>query len=289
MSIDIIQKRLDGYHCASRQDEEQALREITQEVALAALSRTDFFTQAVLQGGTCLRVFYALERFSEDLDFLLKAPGSNFRLDKYLRGLFQEFSAYGYHLEVIDREDPKTAVQKVFLKDDSLGKVLHLKHIRQDRSMTKIRIKLEIDTNPPAGGHVEVKYLAFPFAADVACQDEASLFAGKLHALLCREYTKGRDWYDLLFYSARRTMPDLAFLSAALDQNGPWAGQKITVTQQWCYAKLHERIHAIDWAAACADVRRFVPTRQLPSLDIWSADLFSSCIEWLDNSCNINS
>ena len=211
MSIDIIQKRLDGYRCGSRQDEEQALREITQEVALAALSRTDFFTQAVFQGGTCLRVFYALNRFSEDLEFLLKAPGRNFRLEKYLHGLFRELSAYGYRLEVVDRQEQKSAVQKIFLKDDSLGKVLHLKHIRQDRSMAKIRIKLEVDTNPPAGGNVEVKYLAFPFAVDVACQDETSLFAGKLHALLCREYVKGRDWYDLLFYSTRRTMPNLAF------------------------------------------------------------------------------
>jgi predicted nucleotidyltransferase component of viral defense system len=281
VSIDIIQKRLDGYRCASLQDEEHALREITQEVALAALSRTDFFAQAVFQGGTCLRVFYALNRFSEDLDFLLKEPGGNFRLEKYLHGLFREFSAYGYRLEVVDKKEPQSAVQKIFLKDDSLGKILHLKHIRQDRLMPKIRIKLEIDTNPPAGGHVEVKYLAFPFAVDVACQDEASLFAGKLHALLCREYVKGRDWYDLLFYSTRRTMPNLAFLSAAIDQNGFWAGQKLTVDQQWCYAQLLERIHTIDWAQARADVRRFVPAHELPSLDIWSADLFSSRIEWL--------
>jgi len=259
----------------------QALREITQEVALAALSRTDFFTQAVFQGGTCLRVFYALNRFSEDLDFLLKSPGRNFRIEKYLHGLSQEFSAYGYRLEVTDREDQKSTVQKIFLKDDSLGKILNLKHIRQDRSMPKIRIKLEIDTNPPAGGNVEIKYLAFPFAVDIACQDEASLFAGKLHALLCREYVKGRDWYDLLFYSTRKTMPNLAFLSAAIDQNGIWAGQKIKVDQKWCYARLLERIQAIDWAQARADVSRFVPVQELPSLDIWSVDLFSSRIEWL--------
>ena len=281
MSIDIIQKRLDGYRCASRQDEEQALREITQEVALAALSRTDFFTHAVFQGGTCLRVFYALNRFSEDLDFLLREPRRNFRLEKYLHGLFREFSAYGYRLEVVDRQEQESTVQKVFLKDDSLGKILQLKHIRQDRSIPKIRIKLEVDTNPPAGGDVEVKYLAFPFAAGVACQDEASLFAAKLHALLCREYVKGRDWYDLLFYSTRRTMPNLVFLSAAIDQNGPWAGQKIVVDREWCYVQLLERIHAIDWAVASADVRRFVPAGDLPSLDIWSADLFSSRIEWL--------
>ena len=147
--------------------------------------------------------------------------------------------------------------------------------------MSKIRIKLEIDTNPPAGSHAEVKYLAFPFAADVACQDEASLFAGKLHALLCREYVKGRDWYDLLFYSFRRTVPNLVFLSSAIDQNGPWTGQKIAVDTRWCYEQLCERIRTMDWAAASADVRRFVPAQDLPSLDIWSADLFSSRIEWL--------
>lgn len=147
MSVDIIQKRLDGFHCASRQDEERAIRAITQEVALAALSRLDFFSKAVFQGGTCLRVFYALNRFSEDLDFLLKAPDRKFRLEQYLRGLSREFSAYGYRLEIIDRKEKNSAVQKVFLKDDSLGKILHLNHIRQDRSMAKIRIKLEIDTS----------------------------------------------------------------------------------------------------------------------------------------------
>lgn len=281
MSIDIIQKKLDSYLCASLQDEQQALREITQEVALAALSRTDFFTHAVFQGGTCLRIFYALNRFSEDLDFLLKAPNRNFRLEKYLQGLFRELSAYGYHLEFVDRENQKGVVQKIFLKDDSLGKILYLKHIRQDRSMAKIRIKIEVDTNPPAGGHVEIKYLAFPFVADVVCQDEASLFAGKIHALLCREYAKGRDWYDLIFYSTRRTMPNMAFLSAAIDQNGPWAGQKIKIDQGWCYNQLLTRIQAIDWAAASADVRRFVPTQDIQSLDIWSAELFSSRIDWL--------
>ncbi len=281
MSIDIIQKRLDSFHCSSRQDEERAIREITQEVTLAALSRTDFFAKAIFLGGTCLRIFYGLDRFSEDLDFSLKMPNKKFRLDKYLQGLSQEFSAYGYRLEVVDRKEETSTVQKAFLKDDSLGKVLHLRHMRQDRSMAKIRIKLEIDTNPPLGGNVEAKYLAFPFAADVACQDESSLFAGKLHALLCREYVKGRDWYDLLFYSNRRTMPNLKLLSAAIDQNGPWSGQNILVDQSWCYAQLAEQIHRMDWSKVSADVRRFVSAQELPSLDIWSAALFASRIEWL--------
>ncbi|MBF0387123.1 MAG: nucleotidyl transferase AbiEii/AbiGii toxin family protein [Candidatus Omnitrophica bacterium] len=281
MSIDIIQKKLDSYRCASRQEEEQAIREITQEIALTALSRTDFFAHAAFQGGTCLRIFYALNRFSEDLDFILKAPEKDFQLEKYLPGMAREFAAYGYRLEVVDRERQKSTVQKVFLKDESLGKVLHLQHIRQDRSMAKIRIKMEIDTNPPAGGNHEVKYLMFPFAADIVCQDEPSLLAGKLHALLCREYVKGRDWYDLLFYSARRTRPNLTFLSAAIEQNGPWAGQKVLVDQAWCYARLCERIRAMDWAAVSADVRRFVQAHEQPSLNIWSVDLFLSCIKWL--------
>ena len=192
------------------------LREYLQYKILEIIFNSKIANKLSFLGGTALRIVHENTRFSEDLDFLLKAPGRNFQIEKYLHGLFREFSAYGYRLEVVDRDDEKSAVQKIFLKDDSLGKILHLKHIRQDRSMAKIRIKLEVDTNPPAGGNVEVKYLAFPFAADVACQDEASLFAGKLHALLCREYVKGRDWYDLLFYSARRTMPNLVFFSQVL-------------------------------------------------------------------------
>lgn len=281
MSVEIVQRRLDDYRCRSVQEEEHALREITQEVALAALGRADFYKLAAFQGGTCLRVFYALNRFSEDLDFILKHSSRAFGLERYLKGLSLEFEAYGYRMEVSDRSKEAKAVQKVLLKDGSLGRILHLKHLKADRSMPTIRIKLEVDTNPPAGGTFESKYLAFPFASEIACQDLPTLLAGKLHALLCREYVKGRDWYDLLFYAAKKTRPNLKFLSAALDQNGPWAGQAVVVDERWCAERLMDKIRALDWDAARADVRRFLKANEIPSLDVWGAPLFMDQVKWL--------
>ena len=193
MSVKIIQERFDAYQCGSQQEEENALREISQEIALAALSRVDFFKKAAFQGGTCLRIFYGLERFSEDLDFILKSPNKDFSLEPYIRNMALEFRSYGYRLEVSDRSKPENTVKKCFLKDDSLGKVLNLTHLKGATNVRKIKIKLEVDTNPPAGSGFVNKFLDFPFPFAVTLQDMDSLFAGKSHALLCREYTKRRD------------------------------------------------------------------------------------------------
>jgi len=274
MSVKIIQKRLETYRCASTQEEDYALREITQEVALAALSRTDFYKVAVFQGGTCLRIFYGLNRFSEDLDFILRESVPGFSWKKYLKSLSVEFKAYGYQTEIVDRSQVDSIVKKAFIKDDSLGKVLHLRHLKADRSLAKIRIKFEVDTNPPVGSVFENQFLDFPFACTVTAQDMSSLFAGKVHALLCREYVKGRDWYDFLWYTSRRAAINFKFLAAALNQVGPWAGQNIAVDSHWCYAQLRRKILDMDWNAVRADVARFIKTNELASLELWNAAFF---------------
>ena len=274
MSVRIIQERLEAYQCVSAQAEEIALREITQEVALAALSRTDFFKTAIFQGGTCLRIFYSLNRFSEDLDFMLKKPDTRFSLDGYLKGMAVEFGAYGYKLEVTDRSKAQDAVKKAFLKDDSIGKILQLSHLKADRSARKIKIKIEVDTNPPAGSHFESKFLDFPFAFSVTVQDPPSLFAGKIHALLCRGYVKGRDWYDFIWYTGRGTPINLEFLASTLKQTGPWQGQEILVDKDWSIKRLDEKIRSIDWDKARADVRPFINPREFPSLEVWGEEFF---------------
>jgi len=281
MSIKIIQKRLEFYQCDSAQEEDHALREITQEVALAALTRSDFYQAASFQGGTCLRIFYGLNRFSEDLDFILKEPNSAFSLEKYLKNLSIELQAYGYQIEIVDRSKVETTVKKAFIKDDSLGKVLQLQHLKADRSVSKIRIKIEIDTNPPPGSFFENKFLDFPFVCALTTQDIPSLFAGKIHALLCREYVKGRDWYDFLWYVGYRATINLKFLKAALEQAGPWAGKSIEIDNQWCCEQLREKILSIDWKVARNDVARFIKPIELASLDLWNADLFLDRVEKL--------
>ena len=274
MSVRMIQDRLDDYGCRSTLEEEQALREITQEVVLAGLGRTDFFQKAGLQGGTCLRIFYGLNRFSEDLDFASHVPDSSFVLQPYLKVLARELGAYGYRLEMDDRSGLDKAVRMAFLKDDSLGNLLQLAYRPATGPSRKLRIKLEVDTNPPAGASVEMKYLDFPFPSAVCIFDRPSLFAGKLHALLCREYLKGRDWYDFIWYTARKTPVNYVLLGCALKQLGPWQGQRLPVDRAWCVDQLRVKIEATDWARAREDVRRFVKPSEAPSLDLWSREFF---------------
>lgn len=274
MSVQIIQQRLASYHCRTELEEQQAIREITQEVALAALGRGDFFKHALFQGGTCLRIFHGLNRFSEDMDFVLRRPDASFELREHLGHLVNEMAAYGFQVTVTDRNKAETAVQKAFLKDNSVGKLIEFQHAKPTGQPAHIRIKLEVDTNPPEGSGEELLYLDFPFISSVAVQDRPSLFAGKLHALLCRGYVKGRDWYDFLWYTAQGIDINYRLLTSAIGQIGPWSDQGIEVDKAWVVAQLSRKISSLDWKQAAEDVRRFIRPNEQASLDLWCTDLF---------------
>jgi len=274
MSVEIIQQRLLSYNSQNILEQENALKEIAQEVALLALSRADFFGVAAFQGGTCLRILYGLDRFSEDLDFILRKPDKEFNWDNYIKNMQEEFNAYGYSLEVANRSKVDNVVKKTFLKADSQGGLLILNDIRTNRP--KIQIKLEVDTNPPAGSDFELKYLDFPLPFSVESQDLPSLFAGKCHALLCREYVKGRDWFDFIWYVARNIKINLSFLSNALHQQGSWQNKSVNVTPVWLITHLDEKIKSLNWADAKKDVARFLKPRELASLEVWSTEFFLS-------------
>ena len=281
MSIKIIQERFDDYHCSSQQEEENALREITQEVALAALSRGDFFKKAVFQGGTCLRIFYSLERYSEALDFMLKNADKNFSFEPYIKNMAMEFQSYGYHLEVIDRSKAEDIVKKCFLKDDSLGKVLNVTHLKGVTNTRKIKLKLEVDTNPPDGSNFENKFLDFPFPFSVTMQDMPSLFAGKSHALLCREYTKGRDWYDFIWYISRQIKMNWEFLSSAINQQGPWKGLNLKADRTWYLGEMAKKIEKINWRFAKEEMARFLKPSAIAGLDVWSKEFLLDRLQHL--------
>ncbi len=274
MSIKLIQERLDSYASQSVQEEENAIREIAQEVVLAGLSRSGFFKYAAFQGGTCLRMLYGLERFSEDLDFILIKKESGFNLKTHLEGLNSELKAYGFNCQVKDKYDLSKTVQKQFIKDSSLVKLLNFKHFKAGKDTRDISIKLEIDTNPPIGSNVEIKFHDYPFAFEVIAQDKPSLFASKSHALLCREYMKGRDWYDFLWYVSRGIKINYALLSAAIDQAGPWKGQNITVDKAWYVHEMKNRINQTDFTKAKDDIKRFLKPNEAQSLDLWHNTFF---------------
>lgn len=280
MSIKIIQDKLDQYKPQTQLDEENALKEIAQEIALSALSRSGFFKVAAFQGGTCLRILYGLNRFSEDLDFALHEPNPSFKWSPYAKNLQAELETYGFQFTIQDRDKDKT-VKNIFLKSDSIGNILHLNY-RDQINRRPIKIKLEIDTNPPLGAKIDQKYIDFPVTVPVVCHDIPSLFAGKSHALLCREIAKGRDWYDFSWYAGRKTSINFDFLSNALEQFGPWKGQKIKVNKKWYYENLSTKIKKTDWTQQQKDLERFLKPKDLELLQQeWSEKFFLKRLEYV--------
>ncbi|MBS0358444.1 MAG: nucleotidyl transferase AbiEii/AbiGii toxin family protein [Proteobacteria bacterium] len=269
---EIIQQRLNTYQANTLQEEENALKEIAQEIALLALSRSDFFKLAAFQGGTCLRILYGLNRFSEDLDFILQNSNAEFSWQSYMKDIQEEFAAYGYTISVQDRSKVDNVIKKAFIKDDSIGKLLVLQH--KPAITKKIQIKLEIDTNPPAGSNFEIKYLDFPLPFAITTQDMPSLFASKCHALLCREYTKGRDWYDFVWHVGKRTGINFNLLGKAIYQMGPWHNQPNTINKNWLIEQLTKKIKTMDWEIAKNDVSRFLKPREAETLKLWTTDFF---------------
>jgi hypothetical protein len=221
-----------------------------------------------------LRIFHGLNRFSEDMNFILREPNPEFQMKEHLQRMGDELAAYGYQIEITDRSGAGTAARKVFLKDSSLGALIALRHANHAGPRAKIRIKLESDTNPPTGSGAELLYLDFPFVSAVAAQDKPSLFAGKLHALLCREYVKGRDWYDFIWYTGQGIGVNYAFLTSAIKQLGPWQGGGVVADKKWVVGELQKKITSMNWKQAADDVRRFIRVNEQPSLELWGADLF---------------
>lgn len=282
MNISIIQQRMEQYQCKTTLEEEHALKEITQEVVLMALARAGFFRVAVFHGGTALRIFYGLPRFSEDLDFVLLHPDKKFVWQKYLAAVNDELKAYRYDAELQDRSKVEQTVKKVFLKDNSVGKVLVFKY-PNILHFKKIKIKFEIDTNPPSGAESEIKYLDFPLPFSVRLQTLSSSFAGKIHALLCREYTKGRDWFDFVWYVSRRTPVNYGLLQNALKQVGVWRDEKITVDKKWLISELTKKIKSMLWSEVAEDVRFFLRPAEQQSLEVWGTDFFLSLINKMED------
>ncbi len=278
--IEIIQQRLESYKSNNAVEEEQATKEILQEVALYSLWRADFFEVAAFQGGTSLRILHKLSRFSEDLDFILKAPDPAFSWNSYLPKLIEGLKEFGLQSEVLDKTRMEKNVREALLKDNSIGNQLNLRFY-QGHATPTLKIKLEIDVNPPAGsafGHV---YLDFPLDFEVCHQDLPSNFALKIHALLCRPYLKGRDWYDFNWYIKQGVRPNLPHLQAALFQYGPWKVQPLNVTSSWVMNTLNEKIATIDWLKATEDVERFLSTAEKQSLKLWSGKFFKSKVDQL--------
>jgi len=272
--IELIQKRLDAYKATNPIEEEQATKEIIQEIALYALWRADFFDVAAFQGGTSLRILHGLPRFSEDLDFMLKAPNPDFNWSGYLDALLACFDEFGLSSEALPKGRMDNRVRKAIIKDNSVAHQLNLSFYRGQENQ-KLKIKLEIDVEPPADSGYEYTYLDFPLDYEVCHQDLSSNFSLKIHALLCRGYLKGRDWYDFNWYVKQGVAVNLLHLENALYQYGPWKGDdNLSVDLAWLQQVLSNKIEGIDWKQAVNDVERFLNTAEQKSLSLWSERFF---------------
>jgi len=285
--LSIIEQRLNEYEITTENQQENALKEIIQEIILSALAEANFFEIGIFHGGTSLRLFYNLERFSEDLDFLLKQPDPSFKWQPYLESIRQKCIYYGIYPEVEEKGKTTDTVKKMFLKDNSIVNILNLS-FKRTQPKRKIRIKLEVDTNPPAGSKIETKFLDFPLDFSIDVQDLPSNFANKSHALLCRKYEKGRDWYDFNWYISKKLIPNFTLLTRAINQTGPWANQNIEVTPAWYLEQLTVKIKTLNWKNIKMDVKRFLKEEELETLELWSVEFFLSQLEQLEQTLRFN-
>jgi len=277
--IELIKKRLVDYKANGAIEEENALKEIIQEIMLFSLWRSDFFEVAAFQGGTSLRILHKLPRFSEDMDILLN-PDPTFTWQPYLNSMVAILGEFGIVPEVLYKTYMEQRVKKAIIKDTSIANQLNLSFM-DDLNGRKLKIKLEIDCNPPAGSDFDYTYLDFPIDFEVCHQDISSNFALKIHALLCRGYLKGRDWYDFNWYITHKTTPNLLLLQNALIQYGPWKNQNLNINNEWVVKALTEKIESVDWQDAVADVERFIKVFEQKNLKLWSERFFMKKLQKL--------
>ncbi len=278
-----IEVMLEKYNPQNSRERENAVKEIIQEIALCGLSRGGFFEKAAFYGGTCLRIFYGLSRFSEDLDFALVKKDPDFKLDGYFKILEKEFASYGIRINVEKKiRSRDSEIQSAFLKGDALTLMMSFFPQSEDAkriiSNQKMKIKFEVDTDNPEGGRTENKFRMLPAPYGVKAFDEGTLFAGKIHAIICRNYknrVKGRDYYDYLFYIGKKSRFNLLYLENKLKNTGILPeGDKLTLERT--AEMLKARFEAVDYDSAKEDVSNFVADRL--SLGLWGKELFLSTL-----------
>lgn len=278
-----VARMLAGYEPKSVDDSIRALREIIQEVALLGLWRAKFFEHAAFYGGTALRILHGLDRFSEDLDFSLLAPSTDFNLGRYTASLEEELLAFGFNvrLELIDKT-VESAVQSAFLKGNTRSELLVIETLeeiaRQIPAGQVLKVKLEVDTDPPPAFVTETRYLLQPIPFAVRCYTLPDLFAGKMHAVLFRRWknrVKGRDWYDLVWYAANHPRLHLAHLEQRMRQTGTWSGDEQLSAPAFT-DMMNDAIGRLDVNQARRDVAPFIKDRRM--IAIWSCDFFRDVV-----------
>ena len=251
--------------------EENILHEVMQQIALAGLSRGGFFEKAAFYGGTCLHLLHGMRRFSEDMDFSLLEPDLGFRFEDYFPAVVEEFKMAGKDVEIkMKHKGQPSAIESAFLKEFS--DVFDIGFTTEKR----LKVKVEVDIDPPPKFSTEMKLLELPRKCWVRSYDLPGLYAGKVSAALFRKWknrVKGRDWYDVTWYIQNRVELDLAHLIERAKESEPTADVS---TREKLLAAFDARIDTIDFENAKQDVLLYL--KDPHEVDIWSREFFKEYI-----------
>lgn len=281
-----IEIMLSRYSCQSLDDYKNALKEIIQEIALLGLYRSKFFERASFYGGTALRIFHQLERFSEDLDFSLLTIDPTFKLEKYNEAITAELEAFGFETEILTKEkEIKSNIDSVLLKANTKLQLLNIsapnEFVEKIHHQNKLIIKMEVDTHPPLHFETEAQVLLNPIPFEVNLFQLPDLFATKIHAILCRKWQtriKGRDWFDFVWYLSKNIPVRLKHLEARLFKNEVWTKTQSLEGKDVSLLIL-KKIEETDFEAAKSDVKPFIKDQS--SLELWSKPFFSTLLKKL--------
>jgi predicted nucleotidyltransferase component of viral defense system len=274
-----IARMLARYDCRRVEDYVGALREILHEIALLGLWRSKFFEKAAFYGGTALRILYGMDRYSEDLDFSLLRPMSDFDMARYGDALQKEIRSFGFEVTMTKREKSAASpVQSTFLKVDTLKNLVVIKTTEEVTMQIPrgqvLKIKIEIDTDPPPGFNTETRFLLQPIPFSVRAFVLPDMFAGKMHAILCRQWknrVKGRDWYDFVWYAATYPQLHLSHLEQRMIQSGHLKPGE-DLTREKFMAFMSNAIKKLDVNQARKEVEPFVKDPE--ALKVWSKEFF---------------
>jgi predicted nucleotidyltransferase component of viral defense system len=273
------------YQPRNRAEAHAALRQVMQQVALASLFRAGFFEHAAFYGGTALRIFYQLPRFSEDLDFSLLKPNADFSIEPYVRALERECQSLGIMVTTRSKKKKKgSQIRSAFLNSSTRIRELLLKTDRYQpgrKEEISVKIKFEIDVDPPEGFATEERLLLKPFSCYIKCFTPEYLMAGKMHALLFRRWktrVKGRDWYDFEWYIRQAIPVNLSHLSQRAIHSGGWTAGR-AMGKEDLMSLLKQRIREVDFDQARSDAIRFISDPS--ALQLWSRDYFLDLIRLL--------
>lgn len=263
--------------------EQTKIREILQQTALLGLQRHNFFEKAAFYGGTALRILYGLDRFSEDLDFTLLQPNLTFDFTPFLEGMKNELSSFGFTMEVNQKtKNIESNIVSAFMKINTIQLYLTIgEETKNIIHNEKIQIKLEVDIDPPLNFRTENQLVLNPIPFYVLTLHKSDLFAGKMHAILNRNWKgriKGRDWYDLIWFIQNNIPLSLTYLESCMKQ-AEQLKSKDSLSKNNVLNLLEKKIQTIDWDAAKADVRAFIADPQ--KIEIWSPQFFLDLIRHL--------